>query len=253
MIQCKCWNSERRINENIIDQLVGSKSFYAKENKISEDRLLAILVTSTRASEEAHKHAKLMGIVICEKVYLKKHPQIKGFLFHNGDNAELEYRLPFDEDYYDDSPYTYFQTVLEAEEAGYKRVIFKVPPVSRLSGTTHSTIKRTASPIAQASAHMASETQTTQKVLAPQKPSTPQDKSKTKEKLSAFEIFFRAAYILVIFIAIIIVYNGSTMEKGRLISAVITGTIFGYLGFTVIVAIVSGVIGSIKELIYHFK
>jgi hypothetical protein len=128
----------------VIEQLVGSRSFYAKENNIPEGQLIAVLVTSTRASEEAHTHAKLTDIVICEKVYLKTHPQIKGFFFHNGDKAELEYRLPFDENYYNDFPYTYFHTIQEAEAAGYKRVTFKAPPTYIPLKTSPSISKRTA-------------------------------------------------------------------------------------------------------------
>lgn len=249
LIQCKCWSSERRINENVIDQLVGSKRFYAKENNIPEESLIAIVVTSTRASDEAQKHAKLMGIVICEKVYLKKYPQIKGFLFYNGDNAELEYRLPFDEDYYDDFAYTYFYTVQEAEDAGYKRVIFKVPPTK----TAPSKSKETEIPIIQTSVHTASESQTKQKTIAPQKALTPQEVRKSKEKPSVFEILFYVSYVLVTLISIIILYINSAMEKGRLLSAVITGTVFGYLGFIVAVSIIKSVLDGIKELIDYFK
>lgn len=253
LIQCKCWNSERRINENVIDQLVGSKRYYAKEKSIPEETLIAVLVTSTRASAEAQKHAELLGVIIREKVYLKKHPQIKGFLFYNGDNAKLEYRLPFDEGYYDDFPYTFFHTVQEAEEAGYKRVAFKAPPASTPMKATPSISKRTASPIRQASTQIAPETPAKQKATVPQQPSPHKQENIPKEEHSVLEILFYAANILTIVIAIIVEYNTSTMIKGRLLSAVICGFVFGSLGFMVFVFTVKWIIDSIKELIDYFK
>lgn len=252
LIQCKCWSSERRINENVIDQLVGSKSYYARENNIPEESLIAVVVTSTCASVEAKKHAELMGIVICEKIYLKKYPQIKGFVFHNGDNAELEYRLPFDEDYYNDFPYTYFNTVQEAEDAGYKRFTFMVPPTSIPLKAASSEGPRTPSPITQSSTHIGSKPKIKQKEIPTNIPSTLKEE-KAKEKPSVFEILFYISNAIVILIAIIIAYNTSAMTKGRLLSAIITGIVFGSLGFMVFVVVVRVIIDSIKELIDHFK
>jgi Holliday junction resolvase len=132
IIQCKLWAEYKNIHENSISQLFGSSAKYwikkhnstigQMHNDIKSRKIEMWFVTSTDLTEIATEFAKLLQIEVYKNNSLdKNYPMIK---CNNAHNGEKIYHLPFDQQY-DKIKIRendlYVQTVIEAEELGYRR------------------------------------------------------------------------------------------------------------------------------------
>ncbi|MBD5223285.1 MAG: hypothetical protein HDS71_04440 [Bacteroidales bacterium] len=123
IIQCKNWNSNMTIRENVIMQLYGSTTAYAIElgKDINIDiRAMLVIPPYTHISDTAASFAEKLNIRI-ERMENLDFPRIKCNINH----GERIYHLPFDQ-LYDrteiknkDECYAY--TVREAERMGFRR------------------------------------------------------------------------------------------------------------------------------------
>lgn len=91
LIQCKNWNKNSVVRENVIRNLQGSVDI----EKISHPRKIVkgILYTSTSVSNEAKKDAEKIGIEIKENFELTEYPKIKCNISTTGEKI---YHMPFD-------------------------------------------------------------------------------------------------------------------------------------------------------------
>ena len=126
IIQCKCWNKDREIRENVISQLYGTYFAYIHENEenIKKDNIEVIPVIMfpqfSRLSDVAKEFCEKLNVRIKQLDY-KDFPRIKCNI--NGTNKI--YHLPFDQQY-DRTKICkpgefYAYKVKEAEDAGFRR------------------------------------------------------------------------------------------------------------------------------------
>lgn len=123
IIQCKNWNSERLIRENVIMQLYGSATAFAIETNLMLNKdIFAILMIPDHShiSDTAMAFANKLGIKIVRQNKLD-FPHIKCNINH----GEKIYHLPFDQ-LYDQTEICnngerYAYTVAEAEAHGFRR------------------------------------------------------------------------------------------------------------------------------------
>ena len=123
IIQCKNWNKDRVVHENVIMQLFGSATAYAIEYKkdLNDDIIPVLMVPSyTQVSKTAISFAEKLKVKIMRTDHTD-YPHIKC----NVNHGERIYHLPFDQ-LYDrteiknkDECYAY--TVKEAESKGFRR------------------------------------------------------------------------------------------------------------------------------------
>lgn len=123
VIQCKNWNKDRPIRENVIMQLYGSATAYAIEYKRElniDIRPVLMIPAYTQLSETAEAFAKKLKIDIMRYDNVD-YPRIKC----NVNHSEKIYHLPFDQ-LYDRTEIKnpgerYAYTVKEAESHGFRR------------------------------------------------------------------------------------------------------------------------------------
>ena len=126
IIQCKYWSKTKQIHEKHINQLYGTMVCYCFENDLQRDQVHGILVTNTELSDTAKKFASYLGIEIVENYSIGIYPCIKCNINRNelGEETKI-YHLPFDQQYDTckiDSPGEFYaMTVIEAEQAGFRR------------------------------------------------------------------------------------------------------------------------------------
>lgn len=132
LIQCKNWSKKngKCIREKYIFQLIGTCMAYKKRNP--EKKISPVFITTSVLSDVAKKYAKEFHVLIREE-FPKK--QVK-----NGnkyavqvikckitDKGEKIFYVPFDDEYFDIKMYlqkgdAYYETVAEAEAAGFHYV-----------------------------------------------------------------------------------------------------------------------------------
>lgn len=134
IVQCKFWSTHKLIHEKHINQLFGTAVQYAIENNLIKGNtqqtlfpelssgVNMVFITSTNLSETAKKFAKVLNVQARENIKLSEYPMIKCNISKQGEKI---YHLPFDQQY-DKIIMTkkesfYMNTVLEAEEMGFRR------------------------------------------------------------------------------------------------------------------------------------
>lgn len=121
LIQCKCWNSEMPIRENVVMQLYGSAIEYEIQNQQSVKPILMIPPFS-KVSDTARRFAKHLKIDIIIQDFIN-FPRIKCNI--NGTNKI--YHLPFDQQYnrteIKNPGEFYAWTVNDAERRGFRRAL----------------------------------------------------------------------------------------------------------------------------------
>jgi Restriction endonuclease len=137
VVQCKYWSSEKIIREKHIFQLFGSaleyafrmdiltpksqKSFF--ENPTKVPGVTPVIYTSTKLSDVAKDVAATLGVQCNELAKISEYPLIKCNVSMR--DGEKIYHLPFDQQYDRvkilGPPEKYTYTVLEAEQAGFRR------------------------------------------------------------------------------------------------------------------------------------
>lgn len=137
VIQCKYWSSEKTIREKHVFQLFGSTLEYAFrlgklganaqsslfDNVSKIPGIKPIIYTSTTLSDVAKDVARKLGVEFNELAKISDYPLIKCNVSMR--DGEKIYHLPFDQQY--DrvkilrSPEKYAYTVVEAEQAGFRR------------------------------------------------------------------------------------------------------------------------------------
>lgn len=131
IIQCKCWNKDFLVRENVLMQLYGTTVAYQIENKsilgpgIKVTPVLMI-PSFTKLSDMAISFAKVLGIRILRQEFVE-FPRIKCNV--NG-NSKI-YHLPFDQQYdtaqIKNEGEFYAFTVAEAESKGFRRAMRYIP------------------------------------------------------------------------------------------------------------------------------
>lgn len=135
-VQCKYWRKDKIIHENHINQLYGTSikhylelndEFVGKNQRtlfpdlILSKKIRAYFVTTAKLSETAQKFADILGIEILNPKY-EKYPIIKCNISKMGEKI---YHLPFDLQYDNTNVLAnggkYVETVLEAEQLGFRR------------------------------------------------------------------------------------------------------------------------------------
>ena len=121
VIQCKCWNKDRPIRENVIMQLLGTSIAYRLEHGNNIKVIPVLMIPNfTILSEEANKFAEILNIQIMRQDFVD-FPRIKC----NVNGVTKIYHLPFDQQYdrtqiKKDGEFLAF-TVDEAEKKGFRR------------------------------------------------------------------------------------------------------------------------------------
>ncbi len=121
IIQCKCWSKDKVIREKYIMQLFGTTVLFEYENNIKN--ITPIFYSTTSLSKEADLVANRLSVQVCYE-NLKRYPMIKCNINHS--TKEKIYHLPFDQQYDkiiigDHVEEFYADTILEAEEKGFRR------------------------------------------------------------------------------------------------------------------------------------
>jgi hypothetical protein len=132
IIQCKRWSQHKTIHEKHINQLYGTVIKYIIDNKLTkqpslfpfDEKISAILYTTTKLSDRAKEFAKCLCIGVNEEFPLQKYPLIKCNVSRR--NGEKIYHLPFDQQYdrtliEEEKNECYVETVKEAESLGFRR------------------------------------------------------------------------------------------------------------------------------------
>lgn len=134
IIQCKYWSKQKKIHENVVNQLLGTtleicirqmqekyKRYNSAYDLIRDKIIIPRIVTNITLSDTAKSFAKSLGVEYMENFKLEMYPLIKC----NINNGEKIYHLPFDQQYRrtDISKKDEFMalTVKEAENAGFRR------------------------------------------------------------------------------------------------------------------------------------
>ena len=127
IIQCKCWNKDRQIHENVIMQLFGTYVAYKIEHKniIKADaEIIPVLMIPpfSVVSETAKKFMEILGVKMLIQNF-NEFPRIKCNI--NGNNKI--YHLPFDQQYdrtqIKKQGEFYAWSVKDAEEKGFRRAM----------------------------------------------------------------------------------------------------------------------------------
>lgn len=127
VIQCKCWNKDFPVRENVLMQLYGTTVAYKIENKkILETGIkvtpVLMIPSFTNISEMAISFAETLGIRILRQEFVE-FPRIKCNI--NGNNKI--YHLPFDQQYdtaqIKNEGEFYAFTIAEAEAKGFRRAM----------------------------------------------------------------------------------------------------------------------------------
>lgn len=125
IIQCKCWNKDLHITENVLMQLFGTTIAYQIENKKNFGngiKIIPVLMIPpfTKLSDMAKNFAEILGIKIMIQEFID-FPRIKC----NINGNDKIYHLPFDQQYdtaqIKNKGEFYAYTVAEAEEKGFRR------------------------------------------------------------------------------------------------------------------------------------
>lgn len=122
IIQCKYWSHFKTIYEKHIFQFFGTVFQY--QDLYPLHNIKAIFYTSTELSDLARRFARELHIELKEDFPLdKNYPSIKCNIGHDGEKI---YHLPLDQQYDKvkislDKDEFYCRTVMEAEEAGFRR------------------------------------------------------------------------------------------------------------------------------------
>jgi len=123
IVQCKRWSQYKTIHEKHVNQLYGTFIKYTIDNP--NEKVSAILCTTTKLSDRAKEFAKYLSIGIAEEFQLhEKYPSIKCNISRR--NGEKIYHLPFDQQYdrtliEEEKNECYIDTVEKAENLGYRR------------------------------------------------------------------------------------------------------------------------------------
>lgn len=124
IIQCKYWSNKKKIHEKHITQLYGTMMSYCVENDLAKSKVHGVLVTNITLSETAKQMANFLKIKHYENVKSGDYPCIKCNINNNGEKI---YHLPFDQKYdvtkIDKKGEFFATTVVEAEEAGFRRAL----------------------------------------------------------------------------------------------------------------------------------
>lgn len=127
IIQCKCWNKDFPVRENVLMQLYGTTIAYRIENEqLFEEGIkitpVLMIPSFTRLSDMAIRFAEVLGIRIMIQDF-SEFPRIKCNI--NG-NSKI-YHLPFDQQYdttqIKNEGEFYAFTVAEAESKGFRRAM----------------------------------------------------------------------------------------------------------------------------------
>ncbi|MEG1540264.1 MAG: restriction endonuclease [Muribaculaceae bacterium] len=127
VIQCKCWNKDFPVRENVLMQLFGTTVAYQIENKkILGDKIkitpVLMVPSFTKLSDMAVSFAEMLGIRISNQEFVE-FPRIKCNI--NGRNKI--YHLPFDQQYdtaqIKNEGEFYALTVTDAESKGFRRAM----------------------------------------------------------------------------------------------------------------------------------
>lgn len=132
IIQCKRWSQHKTIHEKHVNQLYGTVIKYIIDNKLSkqpslfpsDEKVSAILYTTTKLSDRAKEFAKCLCIGVNEEFPLQKYPLIKCNVSRR--NGGKIYHLPFDQQYdrtliEEERNECYVETLKEAESLGFRR------------------------------------------------------------------------------------------------------------------------------------
>ena len=122
IIQCKRWSQHKKIHEKHINQLYGTVIKYIIDHP--NEKVGAILYTTTKLSDRAKEFAKYLSIGIAEEFPFQKYPSIKCNVSRR--NGEKIYHLPFDQQYDKtlieaETNECYVETCKEAEDLGFRR------------------------------------------------------------------------------------------------------------------------------------
>ena len=117
LIQCKNWAHESTIHEKHLFQLYGSSVLYKVYNRMFEDNIKPVFVTTTKLSKKAQDVADDLDIEV-RYIKMGEFPRIKCNINKQGKKI---YHLPFDQQYDRVQSQKYVSTVAEAEKEGFKR------------------------------------------------------------------------------------------------------------------------------------
>ena len=122
IIQCKRWSQHKTIHEKHVNQLYGTVTKYRIDHP--NEKVEAILYTTTKTSERAKEFAKYLSIEVVENFPFQKYPSVKCNVSRK--NGEKIYHLPFDQQYdktliEEERNECYVETVREAEALGFRR------------------------------------------------------------------------------------------------------------------------------------
>ena len=117
LVQCKNWSHETTIHEKHLFQLYGSSVLYKVYNRMFEDNIKPVFVTTTKLSKKAQEVADDLGIEV-RYIKMGEFPRIKCNINKQGKKI---YHLPFDQQYDRVQSQQYVSTVAEAEKEGFKR------------------------------------------------------------------------------------------------------------------------------------
>lgn len=127
IVQCKYWSETKVIHEKHIMQLYGTMIAYRVQNpSLDLEKIKGVFVTNIVLSDTAAQFAKLLGIVVREKVPKGEFPRIKCNIGKDEFGSETHiYHLPMDLNYdsvkLDKPGECMVFTVKEAEEKGFRR------------------------------------------------------------------------------------------------------------------------------------
>jgi hypothetical protein len=122
VVQCKRWSQHKKIHEKHVNQLYGTVIKYIIDHP--DEKVGAILYTTTLLSERAKEFAKYLSIGVAEQFPLQKYPSIKCNVARR--TGEKIYHLPFDQQYdrtlvEEERNECYVETVEEAENLSFRR------------------------------------------------------------------------------------------------------------------------------------
>lgn len=123
IVQCKRWSQYKIIHEKHVNQLYGT--FIKYKIDYPNEKVNAILCTTTKLSDRAKEFAKYLSIGIAEEFqFSEKYPSIKCNISRR--NRDKIYHLPFDQQYdrtiiEEERNECYIDTVEKAENLGYRR------------------------------------------------------------------------------------------------------------------------------------
>jgi len=122
IIQCKRWSRHKTIHEKHINQLYGTAIKYLIDHP--NEKVRAILYTTTKLSDRAKEFAKSLSIEVVEEFPFQRYPSVKCNVSRR--TGEKIYHLPFDQQYdrtfiEEERNECYVETCKEAEALGFRR------------------------------------------------------------------------------------------------------------------------------------